>query len=544
MKVRKIGVARQILIIMAVLVLLMNIIIGGVLSYKTREMLTSQIRNKAENLASCAAGQVDGALFEQITEEKGEDDAYLAVYEVLSGFLDNSDLEYVYSFRKGSAGLAEFVVDTDPEDPAAIGEEYDCVDGMEQAFLGETTSDSTPTSDEWGTYISAYSPIFSDGSVVGIVGVDVSYDWIQGQLRQISGYIITICALIFVLLFVAIYLLGRRLNGSFRLLNDKISELADGSGDLEREVVIRSGDEFEVIAESVNRFIKQINSLVFTVGQMSRRNAETITDMNNGIMELSANMQECSATGESVSANLSSTARQVSDLAAQISEVEQQVQNSSSTAQNSSRLARDHQEIAVKNIEKIRQEILAATKEAQSIEQVKSIATQISDIAMQTRILSLNAQLEASRAGDQGLGFEVVATQVENLSGQIEEAVSKIGEINDRIQAATRELMDSVDEMNEFMSSDVLEDYKVFAQLGNEYGLVTGQIKESMEALKDQSAEIAKRVEIADSSIQDISKAVSDSAGKIERLSGASGTISEQMSKLLSVKILQPSRGR
>ncbi len=539
MKVRKKGIATQIMTIMAILIVCMNLLEGFIIVVKSKTTFTDLVRNKAENIASCAAGQIDGATFDTITVQTGQNEAFDQVNAILTSFLENSDVEYIYTLRKNEIGDVVFVVDADPEEPAEIEEYYGLDEGMKGAFLGITSSDAKVTEDEWGTHLSAYSPIMNGSKVVGLVGVDISYDWVEGQILQMQQMIIVLFAVSFLLLFVAISLLGRSMRAKFSLLNEKVVELADGSGDLERKIELRSGDEFEVVADSINRFIEQIRHLVSTVGQLSARNAQTIAEMNQGIMDLSANMEECSATGETISVQLTDTAGQVETLAEQIGQVEQKTKQSSETANHSSKIAIEHKLQADEQIAELREELERTTREAESIKKVQSIVAKIGDIAMQTKILSLNAQLEAARAGDQGLGFEVVATQVEKLSEQIESSVMEIGDISGQVLQAMNNLLESVTSLENFVLQNVMEDYKAFAELGEEYGTVTRDIREDMSILKSRSAEIAQKVGTADRSIQDISKAVSDSAGKIERLSGSSNQISEDMVKLLENDILR-----
>ena len=49
---------------------------------------------------------------------------------------------------------------------------------------------------------------------------------------------------------------------AFKLLNDKVCELADGGGDLTKEIEMRSGDEFEAIADNINRLVAYIREIL------------------------------------------------------------------------------------------------------------------------------------------------------------------------------------------------------------------------------------------------------------------------------------------
>lgn len=55
----------------------------------------------------------------------------------------------------------QFVVDADPEEPAEIGEAYESYEELTKALSGTACTDAEPTSDKWGTYFSAYAPVFN-----------------------------------------------------------------------------------------------------------------------------------------------------------------------------------------------------------------------------------------------------------------------------------------------------------------------------------------------------------------------------------------------
>ncbi|MCR5521724.1 MAG: methyl-accepting chemotaxis protein, partial [Lachnospiraceae bacterium] len=135
--------------------------------------MIEQIRAEAMHIAEIAASEVDGDSFSTIGSE--DDEAFAEVYDALVKYRDNSVVEYIYTMRKTGPNKSVFVVDTDPEEPGEIDEEYDWLDVFETVYGGTAAWDEELTVDEWGTFISGYAPIFnSAGKVVGLVGVDVS----------------------------------------------------------------------------------------------------------------------------------------------------------------------------------------------------------------------------------------------------------------------------------------------------------------------------------------------------------------------------------
>ena len=539
MKVRKIGLAKQIFWTMLVVVGIGICALAGAIYGRAQKSMMSQIRENVENLAKCAAASVDAEVLMGIQEGDEGSEAYEQVLNELTLFLDSSNLQYIYTLRKNADGGIEFLVDADPEAPAAIGEEYENLPNIEKAFAGETSADTEPSSDEWGTYISAYSPIYYQDKVVAVVGADVSYTWVQEQIQSIFLIAVNAGIGILVFLLVALWFIQSKLKHGFTTLHDKVCELADGSGDINKEVELLSGDEFEVIADDINNFIREVRTLVMQVAESTGDNSLKISYINDSILEVSANMEECSATSESVCVNLTDTATRVQDLAGEVKKVERFVNDAGKKAMESTKLAEDRQREAIETIEKMKVSLMAAEAETKNVELVAEIAEQVSRFALQTRILSLNAQVEAGRAGEAGKGFAVVASSVGELSAEIANATNEINEVNQKVIHAVRNLNEQVEQMNEYMSNAVRNDYNTFADMGKYFTKYTESVQASMEQLTANSAQIAGAITGVNYNVQDISKAVYDTATQVEKLSGNSGDIAKNMNDLTQLPLLR-----
>ena len=88
-----------------------------------------------------------------------------------------------------------------------------------------------------------------------------------------------------------------------------------------------------------------------------------------------------------------------------------------------------------------------------TLRQVSDAANQITQIALQTRLVAFNASVEAKRAGEAGRGFGVVADAVKDLAGKVESSSKQImgtmGQLNERIEALAREIQHAPEEQSE-----------------------------------------------------------------------------------------------
>ena len=547
MKVRRISITTKILVVVAALLLVSDAVMGLVLINRAKNAMLNQINDKILAISDSAASNFDPELLATYTEDDIGTQKQQDILDALVVFRDHANIEYIYTVKAESPKDFVFVVDTDPEEPADYGDEVEYTDALYAASLGTSSVDAEPYTDEWGTHYSGYSPVFgSNGEVVGIIGIDISAEMFEEQLGVLTGSIVIVCILSLVIGVIILLLFTFSIKKGFGILDTKLEDIADGSGDLTKSIELKSGDELELIGNKVNRFIDQVRGLVQGVSGASddvmrigeelkgtvSANAGSMRSINNEIESISSSMQQCSAATSSMAGALENTTDDIEDLSKEIAKVHEIVDKASINAGDAARKATQKQQNAVQTLKAIEDHVEAASKEAAMIEQVKEIADQINEIASQTQILSLNAQIEAARAGDQGKGFAVVATEVGHLSSEISEAVGRISDINNKVIDAVKKLLDSSSEMSEFMSRTVVADYEDYANVGKDYGATTADIDETLQSLQSRSQQIARLIRRVDDSIDDISASVEDCAMRATQLAGTASGIASEMDTL------------
>ncbi|MCR5586148.1 MAG: methyl-accepting chemotaxis protein [Lachnospiraceae bacterium] len=549
MNVRRVGAATRIFIAIALLIIISDTFMGFVLYNRSAHLLKQQVGDNALNLANCVAKTVDYDKLSSIsTKEDMKSEAYEKIIKQLKLFDDNDNIEYVYIIGKNSNGQTVYLVDADTEDPAITGEVFsDPFKNYEKALEGTPIANTDFDTDEWGTHLSAYSPIKgSDGKIYGAVGIDIESLWLKQQIKKITILIAFICTFVFIIGSVLLYFISATLKSGFITLNNKVLDLTDGSGDLTKEIDIKSGDEFEEIANSMNRFIRQIRSLIGDVSSTSlniretghslnqtlRENANSIYSINDGIMKITANMQQCSSSSTIVNQKLEEMSSEVKNFSNEVVKMGETANDENNNATNSYETAKKHKRETLNEINTIQFEIRNAIAGAKNIERVKEISRQINEIADQTKMLSLNAQIEAARAGDKGKGFAVVATEVERLSTSITDAVKQMNGISKIAVDSVDTLLSCSEKMSEFMRTNVIEDYNSFVEISRQYTVSTETLQNSMQMLEEKGSDLEKTVENMVHNINDINEAVADSASQTEQLSTSSAKITHQMGQM------------
>ncbi len=537
MKVRKFSLTLQILVVNIIVLLFATVVLGTVSTKQSKSIMQQLIRQRMLDISNTAAASVDADVLETVTAQDVENksDAYNTIIDELSIYRDNTDLEYIYCMEQTGPDNFIFTVDSALDDPADYGEAVELTDALAIAGTGTAAVDDEAYEDEWGMHYSSYSPIFnSSNKMVGIVGVDFSADWYE---EQISGYVRKVTILSLIILFISavlVLIIVKKINKSFIALNDKLCDVADGSGDLTKNVEIMSGDEFETIALNMNRFIGQVRGIVSGV----KGNVETSVASSN---ELSIIAEEASETVDSLSQTISNVSQGASQQADDVNDASEKVANivdrlsemsqtikvaedcTNSMSDNSSQVSQNF-DILLKAMQRSMSELEQVTREISavgaSVEEVTNAADAINAIANQTNLLSLNASIEAARAGDAGKGFAVVADEIGKLAVQSNESAASIKQIMDELSRQTGKTIELVKDLNSVMSQQEKTSRDSMESLTTLFDNINNT-KDSFDNIRTNVAGINEACDVLNGTIESLSAISEENAASADATADA-----------------------
>ena len=221
---------------------------------QTRAAIRSSVCQRMIDIANCAAGSINGDIYEKLTADDMGSPEYMEIYNALAVYRDNVELEYVYALKVEDDGRFTYTVDPSADEPEEFGDEIEYSEGLHQASLGIPSADDFRATDEWGTFYSSYSPIFdTKGKIVGIVGADFSVDWFEDQLNEQTNYIVIIYLII---LFVTIAFAIILCYVWIKSITDPLGYMTEvakryGEGDFSEDIEIYTADEIGVLSHTL-----------------------------------------------------------------------------------------------------------------------------------------------------------------------------------------------------------------------------------------------------------------------------------------------------
>lgn len=387
-----------------------------------------------------------------------------------------------------------------------------------------------------------YIPIKDQkGDIIGIWFAGLEKEYITAHLAKFSYSIIGIILICVILAVFTLGILIHKMIFNIEILAGTMKKV-ENENDLTVVTKVKSHDELEQLSTVFNNMISKMKELITEVKSASANLLSFSKKLSETTEESGKSMEEISSAISNIAVGMSDNVKYIQDITENVNEVTKGIEM---IAQTSQLVTRESEKVksdafkggnsvkevlnAVSDINDSAREVLLVMNELGKLsQQIGSIIEIITGISTQTNLLSLNAAIEAARAGDVGKGFAVVAEEIRKLALESSNAAKSITdlivEVQSKIKTANEKMFENSVKANEgFKKASDTSEYiqQIISSINN----MIQQIYEISNAVVQQS-EVLKQINSAMNNINSITETTATNAEEI------SASIQQQTSAL------------
>ena len=308
-------------------------------------------------------------------------------------------------------------------------------------------------------------------------------------------------------------------------------------GDFSSRLDLKRKDEFGTLATGLNRLADDLTSLI---GDIQR----TGIQINTSATEIAATSREHQATANEIAATTSEIGATSREISATSKELSRTMNGVTAVAEKTASLASSGQSALNRMEETIHQITTAAgsisaklTVLNEKAANIGLVVTTINKVADQTNLLSLNAAIEAEKAGEYGRGFAVVATEIRRLADQTAVSTHDIDQMVKQMQSAVSAGVMGMEKFTDEVRQAVI----VVAQVSDELSQIIEQVQtltpnfenvnEGMQAQSVAAQQISDALGQLSDAAQQTVDSLRQSNQAIEQLSGVTRSLQDGVSR-------------
>ena len=278
---------------------------------------------------------------------------------------------------------------------------------------------------------------------------------------------------------------------------------------------IGTKSEIGKIATAMNSLYGTMGDIVNTLSGCSYSLNDTAVEMQDSsdvliscISDNSKATTSFAERAEEIDCTVGKVDREIVEIAKVVSDVEERIKQGNIHSSQLMDKVKQMQQLANATLENINVQITENKKtiensigKLQSLMRIDEMAAQILEITSQTNLLSLNASIEAARAGDAGRGFAVVAGEIGNLAAGSSETASQIQEICNETRNNISDVQACFDQIISFLQKDVQTQFAEYANATKDYyssikdiQIIISDIAEASEVFADTVQNIQEQI--------------------------------------------------
>ena len=350
-------------------------------------------------------------------------------------------------------------------------------------------------------------------------------------ITTVTGVAVGIIAIVVLIAIIISFIMGRRLMRPLVKVSTIIEDVANGNIGADFSVVKESNDEIGLIIEKMKELTQSLGSIVGKIRNSSDTMSSNSYELNDTSSQTLAANNEISKAVEDVAEGSTGMAASISKINENLLEMSNEtkdinasvdeIKNQTVAVQDSSKIMNDKIKSMQDSSHKMDEGISAISKRIETVnttvDKVSNIVSVIEEISSETNLLSLNASIEAARAGDAGKGFAVVAQEIRVLSDNTNTELENIKQI---ISSLVEECRYCVQASGTIVEDNAKQKEEIKAVL-DEFGSLDEQIQKTAEKADEIEELVTAMIELND----DITK----SSNSLTDVSAANAAATEEM---------------
>lgn len=350
-------------------------------------------------------------------------------------------------------------------------------------------------------------------------------------ITTVTGVAVGIIAIVVLIAIIISFIMGRRLMRPLVKVSTIIEDVANGNIEADFSVVKESNDEIGLIIEKMKELTQSLGSIVGKIRNSSDTMSSNSYELNDTSSQTLAANNEISKAVEDVAEGSTGMAASISKINENLLEMSNEtkdinasvdeIKNQTTAVQDSSKIMNDKIKSMQDSSHKMDEGISAISKRIETVnttvDKVSNIVSVIEEISSETNLLSLNASIEAARAGDAGKGFAVVAQEIRVFSDNTNTELENIKQI---ISSLVEECRYCVQASGTIVEDNAKQKEEIKAVL-DEFGSLDEQIQKTAEKADEIEELVTAMIELND----DITK----SSNSLTDVSAANAAATEEM---------------
>lgn len=447
--------------------------------------------------------------------------AFAELEEVLSVF-DNEEImsalhiyqEAYTAYVQAASQMGRMMPDT------AQQEAGDALGGMEDMAAQNTEMDEAAIQLD-NAYGDLYTLIRTE-VVAASDMLNAQYQFSTVLNYGIIAFILLLGAVIVVVTLIAII---RPIKSANSQLNEIISEIDEGKGDLTKRLVTRNRDEIGSLVFGINAFLDKLESIMqkiqlksVSLGESVEIVLDQVSESEQSVNDFSATMQQLAAGMEEVSATSAQLGSGVNQIFDAIKYMNIQVKDGKNLSQDIEIRSREFSESAENSkqstndiVTELKEGLSTSIEKSKSVIKIQELTNEILNISSQTNLLALNASIEAARAGDVGKGFAVVADEIRSLAENSRSTANNIQNISNLVTESVEKLADNSKRMLDYVDTSILTDYDNFVRILEKYSVDSKRLNEIMEEFLSSASGLETTMGEMNNGISEITNTIDES---------------------------------